>query len=817
MGEREADRESAFFNMLREVFIGTRVEGRGGFVNLMKIKSAYYRKIEALLRSDISNVLERFPSFREELFQKLYSFFSAYISENGSIYPSRAPFHNGLYERVYPQDGDTSLYWKTKDMYYIKSERILRSISVEVGGFIFYFDASSVENKRSNEKRSVSFRVQSVEGTRVYLTVEYREETEGKRWRREREEEGGRRVKESIAKQIFASLRDRGVTIREEDVARAIWYFLRQGEADYFLRKDPRTYLREQFHIWLLTYLLQEGVTGYERFQEMQALRDIGLRVIDFLSQFEEELVKVWNKPRFVRNSGYVVSLDRLGGDVLRRVVFHRSMEGQVREWVDLGLVEGAIDPRELLDPPPEYRFLPIDTRYFKDLEGAVLEGFEDLDGSLDGWLIHSENYQALNTILPKFRRRVQTVYIDPPFNKGQEAEYLYSVRYRDSTWATLMENKLFMAKGLLRDTGNIFVRCDHKGNWILRPIMDDIFGKENFRNEIVVSRTLEFFKNSRGLKRFMTDTDTLLFYGMSQESKFREIRLEREADRWWDPFLPGEPRDEEDRYRVVMGVRVASPPGRKWGLTQEQIQELEGKGRIRLVDGRVKFAPLRTTLKNNWTDIPGYSRRWGFPTENSEALLKRVIVSSSDQGDLVADFFLGSGTTTAVAHKLGRRWLGVEMGDHFHSVVMPRMKRVLAFDPSGVSKDPDVRTGYNRGRAGGFFKYYELEQYDQVLERAVYSDDPGGVLDHLDYPYGYYPFMGDRKLLDALTVQGNSVEVHLERIYPDVDLPETLSNLLGKWIRRVRGDGVVELEDGTVLNLRGLDYRTIAPLIWWD
>jgi Adenine specific DNA methylase Mod len=100
--------------------------------------------------------------------------------------------------------------------------------------------------------------------------------------------------------------------------------------------------------------------------------------------------------------------------------------------------------------------------------------------------------------------------------------------------------------------------------------------------------------------------------------------------------------------------------------------------------------------VDSNWTDIPGYSFGWNFPTENSEILLKRVIESTSEEGDLVMDFFLGSGTTTAVAHKLKRKWIGVEMGEHFWTVVMPRMKRVLAYDKTGISKEKDVKEKYN-------------------------------------------------------------------------------------------------------------------------
>ncbi|MEM2842195.1 MAG: site-specific DNA-methyltransferase, partial [Thermoproteota archaeon] len=215
-------------------------------------------------------------------------------------------------------------------------------------------------------------------------------------------------------------------------------------------------------------------------------------------------------------------------------------------------------------------------------------------------------------------------------------------------------------------------------------------------------------------------------------------------------------------------------------------------------------------------------SKSTGFPTENSEILLKRVIESTSNESDLVMDFFLGSGTTTAVAHKLGRKWIGVEMGEHFYSVVLPRMKRVLAYDRSGISKENDVKERYNEKNAGGFFKYYELEQYEDVLRRVKY-EDAELFEDPYQDPYNTYVFMRDLKMLECAEVdyENNKVKVDLSRLYSqerdgkEIDIPETISNLRGKWIKRIEKDKVI-LEDGEEINTKDLDFQLIKPLIWW-
>ena len=157
------------------------------------------------------------------------------------------------------------------------------------------------------------------------------------------------------------------------------------------------------------------------------------------------------------------------------------------------------------------------------------------------------------------------------------------------------------------------------------------------------------------------------------------------------------------------------------------------------------------------------------------------------------------------------RKWIGVEMGEHFYSVVLPRMKKVLAYDKSGISKEVKEYQG------GRFFKYYELEQYEEALANCKYEDGdlfnaPGRN------PYQEYVFMKDEKMLKALEIdyENNKVKVDLSQLYPNIDIAETLSNLIGKWIKKISSDEV-EFEDGTKINTKDLDYKLIKSLIWWE
>jgi adenine-specific DNA-methyltransferase len=354
----------------------------------------------------------------------------------------------------------------------------------------------------------------------------------------------------------------------------------------------------------------------------------------------------------------------------------------------------------------------------------------------LDGLLIKSENWQALNTILNRYKEKVQTIYIDPPFNKEQDADYLYNVKYKDSTWIAMLENRLRLAKELLNERGSIFVRCDYNGNMYVRLLMNEIFGEENFRNEIIVKRG-EVPKGE--VNKLLTGTDYLQYYSKTEKNVFNTPKIQREERKWLPMHLPGERTTYELQVREFFGKKLLPPKGRHWALSQEQIDKLASEGRIRINEQKeyidtqgnlVKGMPEilqseEVKLNSNWTDIPSYSipSKWGFPTENSEILLKRVIESTSEEGDLVMDFFLGSGTTTAVAHKLKRKWIGVEMGEHFWTVVLPRMKKVLAYDKTGISKEKDVKEKYNERTAGGFFKYIILEQYEDALDNLELNE----------------------------------------------------------------------------------------------
>lgn len=324
--------EKKFYDKLNDVFVGAKIEGEGGFINLMKIKSNYFNKIFETLKKDINERLKDNEDFKEEMFDKLYNFFDRYFSESGSIYFDRTAYHHNIYEKVYTDEKDVILFWKTRMLYYVKTDRIFKSMPIEFDELKFYFDASKVENKKANEKRSLIFELKETrsDGTLIFAVAH---------------SERGRITK---TEDILKTLNKSGTKINEEQIERAFRIFERQSEVDFFINKNAKEFLREQLKLWLYQYMFDDkDVWGEKRVEELQILKETAYDIIDYVSQFEDELVMVWNKPKFVRKSNYVVTLDRLadktgGMEVMKKILIHNGIREQIKEWQELGIIQYA-------------------------------------------------------------------------------------------------------------------------------------------------------------------------------------------------------------------------------------------------------------------------------------------------------------------------------------------------------------------------------------------------------------------------------------------------------------------------------------------
>ncbi len=852
-----AAKEQEFYSALKDVFVGAKVEGESGYVNLMRMKSRYFReKVFPRLQEDIEAVLDVHPEFRNELFDKLYDFFHRYFSESGSIYFRRTRYPQSVYEQVYTDDHDVILFWKTRMLYYVKTDRLFNSMAVEFDEHKFFFDVSELEHKQANEKRDLVYRFGKVrENGTIVLMVEY--STHGSKTK---------------ILDMLRALRGEDVDVGEDVLQRAFRVFEKQSEVDYFINKDAEKFLKEQFDLWMYQYIFDgENVWLQRRIEQLQALKRLAFCVIDFIAQFEDELVRVWNKPKFVRNSHYVITLDRIAErdtTLLQRVLDHEGMSAQVAEWRELGMVGNDFQPADAWDRDlfgerldDTYRYLPLDTCHVPDLEMAILGLFDHLDEALDGWLIKSENYQALTSLSRKFRERVKHIYIDPPYN-SPSTEILYVNRYKHSSWLSLMSNRLDLAKIFLESDGVLTIAIDDIELSNLSLLVKEILPEYDLTTVTVIHNPRGNISNN-----FSQTHEYALFLTPGGKSVIartaRENKAPRPMRRW------GQYSRREDRPSMFYPIYVKDNEITRIGTVPDEDFHPKAKN-LRLENGEIEIWPI---------DVQGTERRWNFSLNTIHENLDRILVIEEEgefdlfvsseltvpktvwtdskfdagvygsnllnqmlpteftfpksvhtvyqsveivcknrQDAIIFDFFAGSGTTAHAVMNLNRedggqrKYILVEMADYFDSVLLPRVKKVAFSDDW---KDGVAQEG-GRGMSH-FVKYYALEQYEDVLRNATYIEDVEPFDNPYEDPYQQYVFLRDLKMLDALEVdhEENEVRVDLSKLYPDIDIAETLANLRGKWIGRITPE-FVEFEDGEQIDLQNLDWKMIKPLIWW-
>jgi len=291
--------------------------------------------------------------------------------------------------------------------------------------------------------------------------------------------------------------------------------------------------------------------------------------------------------------------------------------------------------------------------------------------------LVFGDNLQILKTfnenkdrlIKGKVKGKVDLIYIDPPFGTGDEydakrGQSAYSAKRKGADFVEFLRRRLILLREILSDDGVIFIRLDYHFGHYIKVIIDEVFDKGNFLNEVIINRIK---KSDSGAKKFNVATDSLFIYSKSELYKdrfnpyYKELS-KKKSDRWHAMDSQG-----QGGPAIILGKKMSPPKGRHWTFSQEKIYELEAKKRIRLTrNGKPQYLIDSTSnilIDSNWTDIPGYSTGTGYPTENSEQLLERVISAFSKKNDLIMDVFAGSGSTLIVAEKLGRRWIGCDIG----------------------------------------------------------------------------------------------------------------------------------------------------------
>lgn len=363
-------------------------------------------------------------------------------------------------------------------------------------------------------------------------------------------------------------------------------------------------------------------------------------------------------------------------------------------------------------------------------------------DPDTENMLIHGDNLLALKALQHEYSGKIKCIYIDPPYNTGSAFKH-YDDDVEHSIWLSLIRDRLHLLRDLLSDDGYIFVQIDNYEMAYLKVLLDEVFGRNNFVNDIVWKRKGGSVNPRNKLNN---NTDYILLYQKSDRAELNLIyTLDDEDTQAYIKKRFNSVDENGRRYQaspiispsysptLIYEYKGYQPPANGWSLSREKMEQFDREGRLYFPEDKTKRIRRKQFLDeykgqpigNLWTDIyvinSMSSERVGFDGgQKPEKLIQRIIEMGSKPGDIVLDSFLGSGTTAAVAHKMGRKWIGIELGEHVYSLCKTRLDKIIDGDQAGISKEVDWQ-------GGGGYKFYELAEPLLVKNKVlpIYQINP--------------------------------------------------------------------------------------------
>ncbi|MDP9424654.1 MAG: site-specific DNA-methyltransferase, partial [Actinomycetota bacterium] len=818
-------------------------------------------------------------------------------------------------------------HWANADQYYIKTGEHFNDYRYKSGGVTVRFELTAADTEQNNVKGERRFFVPRAkeaaydeEARTLTVPFEYRPltakektafgtgKTQDKIIEGTVEELPARFQKHPDALAALVSERRRnGKGELVGLLAHHLGRYARRNTSDYFVHKDLKGFLEGELDFYLKNEVLDVDdleAWGPDRseswFEVMRALKRVGRGIIAFLAQIEDFQKKLFEKKKLVVYAEYCVTLDRVPEDLYAEIATNDAQREEWKKLFAIHEIEENITQPGYSEPLTEdflkaNPFLPLDTKHFgEDLKDRLLASIEDLDEATDGLLIESENFQALNLLQERYREQVKCIYIDPPFNTGDDG-FVYKHSYQHSSWLTLIRSNLEFSKRLLSNSGSFFAHIDDNELGYLLALTDTVLAREN--KIAVVAFKQSSVSGPKAMNPGLANTSSFVLWYAKDKNH-------------WTPFRVYVPTKRDDRYnnfianhsahysewqlttlrkalaesvgisdgqlkahfgndlekqlekfvldspdKVVQSVLVnpkdvnaearkqliksKEDPGTVYRLPRDDREDYyfrSGKqlafysSKVREINGRRTTAEPASTI---WTDLLSNNihAEGGVSFDKGKkpaALLRRVVELSAKLGGIVLDSFAGSGTTGHAVIDLNRadggdrKYILVEMGEYFETVLKPRILKVI------YSQDWKDGRPVSRQGSSHILKYVKLESYEDALNNIAFTDREAG-----QEALGLY---GDdyllRYMLDFET-RGSDTLLNVEKLAspfrytlslrrgdgetPEatVDLPETFAYLIGMRVgsRRAYRDG-----DRRYLVYRGsTPERGEVAAIWRD
>ena len=731
----------------------------------------------------------------------LNDFFSRYY-DNGDFISQRRYANGDDATYLVPYNGEeVKLHWANYDQYYIKTSEAFKNYRFKLNnGKEVEFTLKNAAQLKNNEKEQkdwarkfklwdgvsepeeepkldfVPVQIEDDGVLHIYFTYELmpKKGNEQKALNNTTFETIASIINEQYIND-YAGLLLKPVGGDTEELRRHINRYTAKNSSDYFIHKNLGDFLRRELDFFLKNEVMNVSDLDYNNLRrtlgEAKTIKAVGEEIIQMLAGLEDFQKKLWLKKKFVVQSDYCITLDCLIEKCPELLAEICANDRQREEWVRLfaiNEIEGLMGVGGYSEPLTEEfllqnQHLVLDTAFFStDFKQRLISSIENIDAKCDGLLINSENFQAMELLQEKYQEKVKCVYIDPPYNIDGDG-FVYKDNFRDSTWLSMMNERLSIGKNLMSQDSPIFISIDDTEQSNIKSLCDSNYGNENFYAQVIwQKRTSPDARYNLGAAH-----DFITVYAKDKESFKGSInKLELSEERasqyknpdndprgdWASVDITGQKghATEGQFYKITTpgGKEMYPPKGRCWALAESTFKDLVADNRIWFgEDGnarpRQKKFLTESEGANLWTWWPnsevGHNQEatkelvalFGdsdvFTNPKPVRLIKRILTLASKDNGVILDYFAGSGTTGDATINLNReneaskrKYILCEMGQYFNTVTKPRIQKVI------YSKDWKDGKPVSREGSSHCFKYLRLEQYEDTLNNLYHEPKDG-------------------------------------------------------------------------------------------
>jgi adenine-specific DNA-methyltransferase len=810
-----------------------------------------------------------------DVYSALYSFFNRYYDEGDFI--SKRRYKEGVY--AIPYEGEeVKLYWANQDQYYIKTSENFKDYTFNADNFTIHFRIVDATTEQNNNK-------ESDDNKRIFMLYAQNDEMPDiKTFERNGNELIIRFVFDvpkdkstkydeenykKISSEIMQNQKDMGsALIRNVStdpkkpltcIEKHLKAYVAKNTFDYFIHKDLRGFLSRELDFYIKSELihLDDLDTPDEKrvntfLAKVKAVKRVGKVIIDFLAQIEDYQKKLWLKKKFVVETNWCITLDKINVSFYPEIIANKA---QVKEWIDMYAIdeiEGNLTSVAYSDPLTfdflkQNNNLVIDTKHFSNaFKDRLIAKIENLDEQTNGLMIHSENFQALNFLHNRYKNKIQTTYIDPPYNTVY-SEIIYKNNYKHSSWLSLMNNTMPLLPEFWANDFSFGLAIDDLEFVNLAQLIDSNF--PNLERSVVVvnhhpqgaggriSRTHEYYillsnskspaylgeplddyQEDRSFMRSGTGENNFRFgrwksfYALLVDPKTNTITDVE------DPLPLGEDYPTEptpEGYKRVYPINSKGEE-RVWRASYLTGRERAKNGELTITNSGTVYQSIdheskREVLFSNWTDAKfnagiqgsnllrdmGLGGEFDYPKSIKTLETGLWAQTFGNSNSIIMDFFAGSGTTGHATLNLNkfdkgnRKYILVEMGSYFNSATKPRIKKAV-YAPG----TKDWKDGKPVNRTTGvshIMKYIRLESYEDALSNIEFSDANKGMFNIFgeDYLINYMLNVETKDSLLKIDCFKTPFEYKLkinennETKEKIIDLTETFNYLIGLTVLR--------------------------------